>query len=358
MRSREDAARKKLVVVGVDTHLELHVAVAIDEVGQVLGTLEIPTTPRGFRQLLKWATGFGPVVSFGVEGTGSYGAGLARFLLESGAAVVEVIRPNRQARRQRGKCDPLDAELAARSVLSGEARACPKRGRAVEMIKALRVARRSAVIGRAQVINEMKALVVTAPPELRQLLRGLNNRELVASAIRFRPGPVTSARAAVKLALSILGRRFEELSTEVDVLDRELQQLTATTSPRLLALKGVGTDVAGALLVAAGASPERLRSEGSFAKLCGVAPLPASSGKTVRHRLNRGGDRSANNALWRIAMVRMSSDPRTQAYVARRTQQGLSKPEIVRCLKRYIAREVFAALTHRPSVTAVAAKAA
>ncbi|HET7870268.1 MAG TPA: IS110 family transposase [Actinomycetota bacterium] len=329
------------VVVGVDTHADIHVAVVLSSLGARLGSRLVATTPAGFGELVDWASGFGPVRCFGVEGTGSYGAALARHLRAVGHTVVEVDRPDRRTRRLQGKSDPVDAEAAARAVLAGTASGCPKAGDGrVEMIRSLRVARRSALKARTQATNQLLALVLTSPEELRASLRSMSVPRLVRVATRFRPGPLLDPSAATKLALRHLARRHAALSAEIGELDRVLAQVVSEAAPGLLALPGVGTDVAGALLVAAGDNPERLSSEAAFARLCGVAPLPASSGKTNRHRLNRGGDRIANNALWRIVLVRMSSDPRTRNYVDRRTKEGLSKKEIIRCLKRYVAREV------------------
>jgi transposase len=337
------------VIVGVDTHADVHVAVALDPVGRVLGHSEIVTTPRGYGQLLGWAHGYAAEVTFGVEGTGSYGAGLARYLADAGCSVIEVSRPNRQIRRQRGKSDPIDAEAAARSVLSGEASCVPKADQAqVGMIGTLRIARRSAQKMRTQALNQMRAVVVTAPDDLRQRLRGLPAARLAAISAALRPGAVTTPAAAAKMTLRCLATRYQALTSELLVLDTELARLTLDVAPALSALKGVGPDVAGALLVAAGDNPERLRSEAAFASLCGVSPVKASSGKTNRHRLNRGGNRIANNALWRITMVRLTSDHRTQQYVARRTTEGMSKREIIRCLKRYIVREVYRTLRITP----------
>lgn len=330
------------VVVGVDTHADIHVAVALSSLGARLGSRIVATTPAGFGELVDWVGGFGPVRCFGVEGTGSYGAALARHLGAAGHAVVEVDRPDRRTRRLKGKSDPVDAEAAARAVLAGTASGCPKAGDGrVEMIRSLRVARRSALKARTQATNQLLALVLTSPQGLRASLRSMSLLRLVKVAARFRPGPLLDPAAATKLALRHLARRHAALSAEIAELDRALGQVVSEAAPGLLALPGVGTDVAGALLVAAGDNPERLSSEAAFARLCGVAPLPASSGKTNRHRLNRGGDRIANNALWRIVLVRMSSDPRTRNYVERRTKEGLSKKEIIRCLKRYVAREAY-----------------
>ena len=333
------------VTVGVDTHLDTHVAAAFNHLGQPLGHLEIPTTPAGYRRLLGWAQSLGSAVTFGIEGTGSFGAGLARYLRAAGCTVIEVSRPNRQTRRSRGKSDPLDAVAAARAVLAGEAAGLAKSDEdRVGMIRSLRIARRSAVKMRT---NQMDALVLTASTDLRERLRHLSHDALVTLAAGFRPGAVTTPAAATKLALRGLAERHRLLAAELDQLDVELRRLTVEAAPALLAIHGVGPDVAGALLLASGDNPHRLRSEAAFASLCGVAPLPASSGKSHRHRLSRSGDRQANNALWRIVIVRLAHDPRTRHYVERRTAEGLSRRDIVRCLKRYVAREVFLVLRGR-----------
>jgi transposase len=267
-------------------------------------------TPAAYRDLLAWARGLGEVDAWGVEGTGSYGAALARFLVAHGQVVLEVNRPDRQARRRRGKSDPLDAEAAARAVQAGEVSAVPKAGDAtVEMIRSLRVARATAVKARTQAINALnalKALVVTASATLREQLRGQSAAMLVREAAGLRPGPLDDPTAAAKLALRTLARRHLALSaeiatlnTELDRLDR-LDRLVAKAAPGLVALFGVGPHSAGALLVAAGDNPERLRSDACFAMLCGSSPIEASSGKITRHRLNRGGDRQATDcsACW------------------------------------------------------------
>ena len=341
------------VTVGVDTHTDQHVGVVLDQFGRRLGARSVPTTPAGFATLLAWARTFGTVERFGVEGTGSYGAGLTRWLRARGLAVIEVERPHRhdrQARRRRGKSDPLDAEAAARAVQAGTVIGQPKAGDGhVEMIRTLRLARRSAMKARTQAANQLHAVVVTAPDGLRARLRALPMAELIRLAAAFRPVRAGSALstpvAAAKLALKGLAIRYRQLSAEIDALDVHLEQLVATAAPELIAVKGVGTDIAGALLVAAGDNPDRLHSEAAFASLCGVAPIPASSGRTNRHRLSRGGDRDANRALYLLALGRMGWDPRTRTYVVRRTAAGLSKPEIIRCLKRYLARELYHILT-------------
>ncbi len=333
------------VTVGVDTHGKIHVGAVADPLGRILGTIEVTTDERGFRQLENYAKGFGTIERFGVEGTGAYGATLCRWLTNRGHEVLEVDRPDRKMRRMQGKSDPIDACAAAQAVLSGRASGVPKaRDGAVEAIRVLRMARGSAVRGRTQAMNQMHALVTSAVDPLRTQLRSCSPAKLVDRCVGMRPGKLDGPAAATKFALRELARRHRALDEEVVRFDEELSRLVAKRAPRLLALVGVGTDVAGALLVTAGDNPDRLRSEASFAHLCGVAPIPASSGRIHRHRLNRGGDRSANQALWRIVMVRLSWDERTQAYAARRTSEGLSKREIIRCLKRYVAREVYEVL--------------
>ena len=334
------------VILGVDTHLDFHVAVVVDHLGRRLGESSVPTTVKGYEKLLRWAEGFGPVRCAGVEGTSSYGAGLARYLRATGISVVEVERPKRRHLRRKGKSDPIDAEAAARAVLAGEAVGEPKsaEGR-VEMIRVLRSARQSAVKARSQAANQLQALLVTAPEDLRHRLRQLPTKELVATWARFRLGSdPDEVRTATKFALRSVARRYEALSREIAELDAQLDQLVAQAAPELVSLPGIGTDHAATLLIVAGDNPQRLRSEASFASLCGVSPIEASSGKVVRHRLNRGGNRDANRALYMICLARMRRDRRTKEYVARRTAEGKSKREIIRCLKRYVAREVYRVL--------------
>jgi transposase len=336
------------VILGVDTHLDFHVAVAVDHLGRRLGESSVPTTVKGYERLLRWAEGFGPVSCAGVEGTSSYGAGLTRHLRARGIEVLEVERPKhrRSSRRNLEKSDPSDAERAARAVLAGEASGVPKSGNGrVEMIRTLRAARRSAIKARTQAANQLQGLRVTAPEELRRRLRGLTTKELVSVAGRFRLGDGPSdVPTATRFALRSVARRYEALSEEIAELDAHLDRLVAQAVPELVSLPGIGTDNAATLLIVAGDNPQRLRSEASFASLCGVAPIEASSGKVVRHRLNRGGNREANRALYMICLARMRRDRRTKEYVARRTQEGKSKREIIRCLKRYLAREVYRVL--------------
>ena len=346
-------SRGAQLVIGVDTHQDEHVAVAIDGQGVRLGERSSPATTWGYGDLEQWSRSLGEVSAFGVEGTGSYGAGLARFLTGRGHSVVEVNRPDRSTRFRKGKSDPTDAESAARAVLAGVAEATPKSGEGeVEMIRMLKSAKDSAVKARTQTVNQMKALVVTAPAQLRETLDGLTTAALAARCKSFRPGRLKDPAAAAKYALRSLARRYRQLGKESRELQTELERLIRMASPELVRIFGVGPDTAAALLIAAGSNPQRLRSEAAFASLCGVNPIPASSGKTNRHRLNRGGDRQANSALYRIVPVRLRYDCRTKAYMLRPTGEGLSKSEIIRCLKRYVAREVFSALHKYDAVVA------
>jgi transposase len=339
-----------IVTVGVDTHTDVHVAAVLGQAGRLLGTASFPATTRGYAQLATWAESFGQVDKVGMEGTGSFGAGLLRFLADYGLPVVEVDRPDRSGRRRNGKSDPLDAESAARAVQAGKACGTPKSRHAqVEMIRVLRVARRGAMKARIQAGAQLDAIILTAPEQVRGPLRRLSSRQRVRACACLRPGPLTDPVNATKAALRSLARRWQALQAEIDDLDTQLSPLVTAIAPRLVALPGAGVDTAGQLLVTAGDNPHRLRSERSFARLCGAAPIPVSSGRTDRHRLHRGGDRLANSALWRIALVRMHCHQPTKDYVARRTAEGKTKAEILRCLKRYVAREAYPLLAAAPS---------
>jgi transposase len=334
----------RAVTGGVDTHLEVHVAAALDPVGALLGTAPFPTTPRGYQALLGWLESFGPVAKVGVEGTGSYGAGLSRFLTRAGIGVLEVNRPNRAERRRSGKSDSLDAVEAARAALGGKAKSIAKsKDGAVEAIRALLVAKRSARTARTSALVQMRELIVSGPDELRSRLRGLSVSALTAEAARLRPArrgePVL---IATKAALSSLAHRVQGFDDELAELDARIEALLLRHCPDLLGLFGVGPDTAAALVVCAGDNPERLHSEPAWAHLCGVAPIPAGSGQTSgRVRLDRGGDRQANAALWRIVMVPIAHHPETTDDYHRKLQEGRSKADVVRLLKRYVAREVY-----------------
>jgi transposase len=351
----ESATDQIEVAGGVDTHQDTHTAAAVDSAGRLLGHRTFPATGAGYRALLGWLRGLGALLVVGIEGTGAYGAGLARHLGSEGVDMVEVDRPDRKTRRSAGKSDPLDAEAAARAALAQVRTGVPKaRHGQVEALRNLRVARRSAVDQRADCQRRIKTLIVTAPEELRARLRALGTTALLAACATLRPDTIRAGEPeqAAKIALRQLARRHAALTAEIAELDALIEPLVAAINPALLELKGVGADVAGQLLVTAGENTDRLRSEAAFAMLCGVAPIPASSGKTHRHRLNRGGDRQANAALYRIVLCRLRWDPRTQAYMHRRTTEGLSKKDIIRCLKRLIAREIYSTLT--PATTSTA----
>ncbi len=332
------------VVGGVDTHADVHVAAAVDSNGGVLGIESFPADAAGYEALLGWLVGFGAVSLVGVEGTGSWGVGLSRFLHDQEVEVVEVDRPNRQNRRKRGKSDPIDAVAAARAVVSGAAAVTPKtRNGPVEQMRVLLVARRSARTQRIQTLNQLRHLVFTGPEPIRVRFKDRYKTGLVSEAAAMRPrkgsDPVTFTTNTV---IRDLARRIQGLNAEMASIDAALIELVAATAPSLLALHGVGLDSAATLLVTAGDNPDRLNSEGSWAHLCGVAPLPAGSGKTSgRNRLNRGGDRQANAALYRIVLTRISNHPETRRYVTRRRTEGLNTPEIMRSLKRYVSRQVF-----------------
>ena len=330
------------VILGVDTHLDKHVGAVVNIAGRLLATLTIETTSAGYLRLLTWARSFGDVSRAGIEGTATYGAGLTKVLRDNSVEVFEVNRPDRAMRRSRGKADPTDAESAARAVLSGRATAIPKKqSGAAYAMRAVSVARRSAVKARTQAINQLRGLLVSAPQEVRDRLLYTKTEKCVSACVRVRSLGKTALLKSLGTTLRILAKRWLALSAEIKLLDGQLEHLTNDHAPSLRKEFGVGAQTAAVLVGVAGDNPERLRSEAALAALCGVSPLQASSGKTTRHRLNRGGDRAANNALWTIAMVRMRSDPRTQAYVARRTSQGMSRKEIQRCLKRYIVRELY-----------------
>jgi transposase len=337
------------VWIGVDTHRDFNVAAALDERGRKLGELTVPTGARGNAALLAWARSHGGTIrGFAVEGTGSYGASLTRYLLTEGQFVIEATRPrrgDRLARRNGGKSDAIDALRAARALLAEDLDIAPKhRDGDGERLRMLTIARRSAVKARTQAINAMRAILVTAPDRLRDHLRDLDVDKLVARCLRLRPVG-DSLKVSTRSTLRCLARRCRNLTEEIDELDTEIAELVQRAAPELLELHGVGTGTAAAILVAVGDNPARMRSEASFAHMAGVAPLPAGSGlSSGRHRLNTGGNRQANNALWRIVVTRLRTDDRTKAYVARRTAEGKTKKEIIRCLKRYVAREVYSTL--------------
>lgn len=326
-----------MAILGVDTHKDVHVAVVLDDFGRFQAAAVFGTSDRDNRKLAAWAGRAEAIDRAGVEGSGSYGYRLARQLVDEGIQVLEVCRPDRSRRRRKGKTDLLDAEAAARAVLANDATGAPKdrRGRVGEL-RALVIVRRSAVKARSQTTNQLKALLVDCDDPLKDRLQHPRTQELVVRCARLRPTD------HLKFSMRSLARRWEVLSAEIRDLDERITGLVKRAAPALLARPGVGVHSAAQLLITAGDNPDRIGSEAAFAALCGVSPVQASSGKTNRHRLNRGGDRQANTALWMVAHVRMIHDARTRAYAAKRTALGDDRKEILRRLKRYIAREVFA----------------
>ncbi|MBV9173391.1 MAG: IS110 family transposase [Chloroflexi bacterium] len=345
------APEPRIVIGGIDTHKEIHVAAVLDTNGAILGTEQFATTRQGYRRVLAWMRSFGDVRCVGIEGTGSYGAGITRHLSAAGVQVLEVDRPDRSDRRLRGKSDTLDAEAAARAAWAGRRTSVPKTktGR-VESLRVLRLTRSTAVKARRAAMQLLRNHIVSAPDPVRDELRRLTRMQLIRVCASWRPdnSAFRDPVVATRIALKMLARRIIELGDEIATLDDLIEPLVGELNPRLASALGVGTEIAGQLLVTAGDNPERMRSEAGFAMLCGVAPLPASSGMTNRHRLNRGGDRAANCALHMAVICRMRLDQRTKTYVAKRTADGLSKREIIRCLKRYVARELYALL--RPAL--------
>jgi transposase len=361
-RPDQDATATGEVVLGVDTHKDVHVAAVITALGALVASRSFPTTAAGYRKLLVWARTFGTLRRAGVECTGSYGAALARQLRAAGIEVVEVNQPDKATRRRRGKSDPIDAEAAAQAVLSGRATATAKTGDGpVEMLRMFKLAKGSAIKSRTQAINQLKAVLVAADPAVRESLSGLSTPILIrhCAQLQLRAALPSDPAAAAAYTLRLLARRILALTAEIHDLEQQSTQAINRRTPKLLARPGVGPDCAAALLIAAGDNPHRLASEASYAALCGASPVEASSGKTQRLRLNRGGDRQANAALYRITLSRLRWDQRTRDYLARRIGEGKTRREAIRCLKRYIAREIYQIITEpNPDPTSAAAPAA
>ena len=346
----EDDAKARAVVGGVDTHKDLHVAAVVDEQDRVLETRSFATTRQGYRQMLAWMRSFGDLQRIGVESTGSYGAGLLRFMQQAGVTVLEVTAPDRQDRRKRGKNDDLDAKNAAHAAFAGNRTVTPRsRDGMIEALRVLVACRKTAVTARRIALQMIHNTIVAAPDGLRDLLRDMTRMQLVRTLAAWRPD-LTSYReieAAYRIALKSLARRYLELHDEIADLDTMIAAIVDELAPNLVTRNSIGHTGAAQLLLTAGGNPDRMRSEASFAALCGVSPVPASSGKTVRHRLNRGGDRAANSALHIIAIGRLRTDQKTKDYVARRVAEGHSKLDAIRAIKRYLAREVFALIMQR-----------
>jgi transposase len=338
------------VVGGVDTHKDLHVAAVVDEQDRVVGSQCFAATRHGYKQMLAWMRSFGQLRRLGVEATGTYGAGLLRYMQSAGVEVLEVTTPDKHDRRKRGKNDDLDAQNAAHAAFTGRRAVTPKsRDGMIESLRVLKACRKTAVAARRVALQMIQNTIVSAPDELRETLRKMTRMQLVRTLAAWRPdlSDYRNLVSAYRITLKSLGRRYLELHDEMADLDTMIIGIIDELAPALVARNSIGHGCAGQLLLTAGDNSERLRSEASFAALCGVSPVPASSGKIIRHRLNRGGDRAANSALHIIAIGRLRTDPRTQAYMAKRIAEGHSKLEVIRCLKRYIAREVFALISHR-----------
>lgn len=342
------------VTVGADTHADTHVGAVLDPLGRLLGTKEFPADHSGYEAFHAWSRSFGPITAAGIEGTGSWGSGLARHLAAKGVACVEVNRPNRQHRRRHGKSDTADAIAAARAVQSQQATGTPRghNGHA-ESLRMIRVADRSAVKARTQAINQLRSLISTGPEELAGSLKGLTRKAIIKTAANYRPAtgsydPITTA----KLAMRSLARRIQQLDIEIAELRVARDAVVKQTAPKeLLDEPGIGASVAADLIIAIGDNPGRLASEQAFAALCGVSPVDCSSGRNQRHRLNRGGDRQANNALWRIVLVRLAWHQPTRDYMDRQLARRKTKREAIRQLKRYIARHIYRLLQQHPLTT-------
>lgn len=346
----EQSVTNRFVIGGVDTHKDLHVAAVVDEHNRVLGSQCFPTTRHGYKQMLAWMRSFGQLQRVGVEATGTYGAGLLRYLQNAGVEVLEVTTPDSGDRRKRGKNDDLDAQNAAHAAFAGKRTVTPKtRDGMIESLRVLKACRKTAVAARRVALQMIHNTVVCAPDELRDTLRKLTRMELIRTLAAWRPDltDYRNVASAYRIALKSLARRYLELHDEIADLDAMIAAIVDELAPALVTRNSIGHASAAQLLLTAGDNSERLHSEASFAALCGVSPVPASSGKTTRHRLNRGGDRAANSALHIIAIGRLRTDPRTKSYIAKRIAEGHSKLEAIRCLKRYIAREIFSLISQR-----------
>jgi len=346
----EQSVTNRFVIGGVDTHKDLHVAAVVDEHNRVLGSQCFPTTRHGYKQMLAWMRSFGQLRRVGVEATGTYGAGLLRYLQNAGVEVLEVTTPDSGDRWKRGKNDDLDAQNAAHAAFAGKRTVTPKtRDGMIESLRVLKACRKTAVAARRVALQMIHNTVVCAPDELRDTLRKLTRMELIRTLAAWRPDMTDyrNVASAYRIALKSLARRYLELHDEIADLDAMIAAIVDELAPALVTRNSIGHASAAQLLLTAGDNSERLHSEASFAALCGVSPVPASSGKITRHRLNRGGDRAANSALHIIAIGRLRTDPRTKSYIAKRIAEGHSKLEAIRCLKRYIAREIFSLISQR-----------
>lgn len=336
--------------VGVDTHADTHTIAILDAAGRVAETSTHSATPEGYREVIGTLRGLGDpsVVQVGVEGTNSYGAGLTRALADDTFEVFEVLRPTRQVRRMDGKSDPIDAVEAARTLMSGRGISVPKSGiGTAESLRYLTVARNKYVSTMIALSNAILALLVTAPAQIRTKYGAKGTKQTLRNLQHCRPGHLdtTSVDFYVLTTLKTMAKTHQTLQEAADQLEKRMGHLVEAHYPALLNLHGVGVITAATLAVTAGDNPQRIHSEAAFAKMCGACPIPASSGRTNRHRLNRGGDRQANMALHRIALVRMRHHEPTRKYVARQVTRGKTKREAIRQVKRALCRTVYRTLT-------------
>ncbi len=332
-------------IIGVDTHRDAHSAALVNPAGAVEADITLATDAFGYRRLLRFAQERAPGRRvWAIEGTGSFGSGLTTFLLEQGEWVVEIDRPKRPARRDGAKSDELDAARAAREALSREHLAQPRQRGWREALRVLLVTREGAIASRTRAIGLLKGLIVSAPGPLREQLRRHSTDEQLARCARLRTSAAQSVEhRATVVAIRAAARRSLALEAEARDLESQLELLVHEVAPQLVAERGVGP-ITAAQVLNAYSHKGRFRSEAAFASLGGAAPIPASSGQTIRYRLNRGGDRQLNRALHTIVLSRLTHDPDTRAYAARRAGEGKTPREIKRCLKRYLARRLFRVL--------------
>lgn len=322
---------------GVDTHKDTNVLALLDPLCRVIGTWEFPTGEDGYAQLER-AIG-DPAVPVGIEGTGSYGAGLTTHLKAAGYDVYEVIRPKR-AQRRRGKSDPIDAIAAAKNLAAEEGLVPKEFEGAADSVRWLMAVREQLVRHMTAMANSVKAMLVKAPDRIRRDYEGIETRDMMARLVSSRP------KDACRRSMRMLAKRWMEAKEDADALEEEIKSLVIKAYPALIGAEGVSAITAARLVVAVGSNPGRMKSEAAFSMLCGTSPIPASSGKTSgRHRLNRGGDRQANRAIHEIVRARMTFDGRTKDYIARKTSEGMTKKEAIRCLCRFVARDVFKLMT-------------
>ena len=340
-------------VLGVDSHRDEHVAAVVRApAGAVVAATAAPANAHGYRELLRLAERHAPGRrAWAIEGTGSYGAGLARFLAGRDELVLEISRSPRAERRLRGKDYTLDAVRTARAALANETLPLPRWGERREALRLLLLARRSAVDGRREALTQLRAVIVTAPEPLRNKLRGLPQGKLLNRCSRLRRTSATADELATRLVLRSLARRIQAATSEADQLEQEILTQVRAVAPALLNEAGIGPIVAAQLIIA-WSHRNRLRSEACFARLAGVAPVPASSGQTTRHRLSRGGDRQLNRALHTIVLHRRQHDPATRDYIAKRIAEGKSRRDATRLLKRYLARHLYRLLQNQEPLMA------